>query len=223
MSELDLTMDKTVFIERVRWTTARWPFPSLAPPLLLAPLPWPTPLHSLHIQPPPTFRSLARSQFGVEPARESAGFLVAKMEDASDRLMVFFPEGDVSVKKCKDFMQRLKDEGVSHGILVVSGKFSTLARNSLMDDVKSFHIEHFRDEELLVDITEHELVPLHQPLSDDEKRALLERYKLHETQLPRIQPVDPVARFYGLQRGQVVKIIRPSETAGRYVSYRIVL
>ena len=41
-------------------------------------------------------------------------------------------------------------------------------------------------------------------MTAEEKKELLDRYKLKEFQLPKIQQGDPVARYFGLKRGQVL-------------------
>jgi DNA-directed RNA polymerase I, II, and III subunit RPABC1 len=115
----------------------------------------------------------------------------------------------------------MREENVANAILVLRVDITPFAKQAVQEMSDSFRIEHFKEAELLVDITEHTLVPDHQVLTPNEKQELLKRYRLKETQLPRIQLNDPVARYYGLRRGQVVKITRPSETAGRYVTYRI--
>jgi len=163
-------------------------------------------------------------RFGEFPTREGLTILVEKADDESNQLFVFFPEDEkVGVKPIKVYTDRMKEEGVSNAILVLRVDITPFAKQAVQEVSDSFRIEHFKEAELLVDITDHKLVPEHQLLSQNEKLELLKRYRLKETQLPRIQENDPVAKYYGMRRGNVVKIIRPSETAGRYVTYRICL
>lgn len=162
-------------------------------------------------------------KFGENPQRSSLTMMVEKADDDKDQLFVFFSDEEkVGVKPIKIYADKMNDEGVSNAILVLRIDITSMAKRAVEEmSSGSFRVEHFKEAELLVDITEHTLVPEHQLLSQNEKNELLKRYKLKETQLPRIQPTDPVARYYGMKRGHVVKIIRPSETAGRYVTYRI--
>ncbi|KAF8298193.1 putative 25 kd subunit of DNA-directed RNA polymerases I, II and III [Clavulina sp. PMI_390] len=139
-----------------------------------------------------------------------------------DRLYVYFAlEKNVSIKEMRKFLEILEREKIQNGIIVYSEKMTPSAKKIITSLGTDFSLEDFEEAMLLVNITQHVLVPQHDVLTPEEKKALLAKYRLRETQLPRIQVSDPVARYYGLRRGQVVKITRPSETSGRYASYRI--
>ncbi|EEY14973.1 DNA-directed RNA polymerases I like protein [Verticillium longisporum] len=129
-------------------------------------------------------------------------------------------QGSLGVQHLRRFVQHVLEGHFKAGIMVTSSPLTSAGRKQLLSLESFARIECFLEEDLLVNITHHELVPKHILLSTDEKAALLKRYRLKETQLPRIKREDPVARYLGLKRGNVVKIIRNSETAGRYASYR---
>ncbi|KAM3414180.1 hypothetical protein BST61_g10839 [Cercospora zeina] len=134
----------------------------------------------------------------------------------------FFNEPSVGIKQLKAFVETLSKYSYYTGIFV-SAVAPTSAANKIIPSVLPIVLEIFKEEDLLVNISRHELVPRHLLLSPEEKQGLLARYRLKDTQLPRIKWEDPMARYLALRRGQVVKIIRKSETAGRYASYRTVV
>lgn len=137
----------------------------------------------------------------------------------------FNSDENVGLKQLRDYMQHLVSGQFYSGIMICAKPMTGMALRLLrgasgIQEGPKGGVEVFVEQDLLVNITKHELVPKHVLLSREEKDQLLKRYRLKETQLPRIQVTDPVAKYYGLRRGQVVKIIRRSETAGRYASYR---
>uniref|UniRef100_A0A7S1ESI1 DNA-directed RNA polymerases I, II, and III subunit RPABC1 n=1 Tax=Timspurckia oligopyrenoides TaxID=708627 RepID=A0A7S1ESI1_9RHOD len=162
----------------------------------------------------------AQSKF----AAEALTILKSKRDNPSDQIYVFFPQDPkLGVKPIREYCERMQRDGIHHAIIVLLSGMTPSAKEAVHIVSSQHRLELFLQNELLVNITEHVLVPKHELLSPAEKRALLKMYKLKESQLPRIQMKDPVARYYGLTPGQVVRITRPSETAGRYVTYRLVV
>lgn len=84
-----------------------------------------------------------------------------------------------------------------------------------------YYTQIFEISKLIINIMEHEYVPEHTIISNEEKQKLLERFDIATfSQLPIILKSDPVAKFIGMRRGDVCRIIRPSETSGKYEMYR---
>uniref|UniRef100_A0A7S1B186 DNA-directed RNA polymerases I, II, and III subunit RPABC1 n=1 Tax=Noctiluca scintillans TaxID=2966 RepID=A0A7S1B186_NOCSC len=157
--------------------------------------------------------------------RERFIILVHKKNFPDQQLIVFFPEENkrVGVKPIRILAEKMDEKKIREAILVVRQPLTPLARTAITEAMSKMRIEVFHENELIVNITRHELVPKHLPLTAEEQKQLLSRYKMKPSQLPRIQLSDPVARYFGMKRDEVVKIIRPSETAGRYVTYRLVV
>jgi len=154
--------------------------------------------------------------------RSRLNFFANLAKDPAEMVFIYYSdEKSVGVKTMRKFLGILEDKNIKRGIIIFPGNMTPSARKVIVAMAAQYKLEEFAETDLLVNITHHTLVPQHEVLDPQQKRELLAKYRVKETQLPRIQLADPVARYYGLRRGQVVKITRPSETAGRYASYRI--
>lgn len=69
----------------------------------------------------------------------------------------------------------------------------------------------------------HEMVPDHQIMTPEEVENLLLQFDINEDQLPKIYHDDPAVKACGAKPGNVLRIIRKSQTAGEATSYRLVV
>lgn len=78
-------------------------------------------------------------------------------------------------------------------------------------------------------VMSHQLVPTHILLNDKEEHEVLTKYKATKDCLPKIRRADPCVQSLEakageeIRPGRVIKIIRKSDTAGIYVTYRVVV
>jgi DNA-directed RNA polymerases I, II, and III subunit RPABC1 len=135
----------------------------------------------------------------------------------------------IRVSNLKSFIGELLEYDVIGSndtlIFIVKDKINNLESFYNMFDnfLKSnnIFIQVFSIDNLLKNITKHELVPKMRIVSEDEKKQVKEKYNVESmTNMPIILKSDPVAKIYGVKSGDLCEIIRTSETSGRYISYR---
>jgi DNA-directed RNA polymerase subunit H len=74
-----------------------------------------------------------------------------------------------------------------------------------------------------INVLDHVMVPEHKIMSEEEVQSLFSRYHLTSDQLPKMFHDDPAVKAIKAKVGDVIRIVRYSQTAGIAESYRLVI
>ena len=121
----------------------------------------------------------------------------------------------------EDLIDPKKTEIVVITLESVGDTFHVVALNQWIK--KNIRIAFFDAHALTSNPLEHVLVPKHEIVPEDQHAELLKTYNMtSKSNLPIIRfHEDPIARILGLTPGSIVKITRPSPSAGIYTLYRV--
>ncbi|XP_062007535.1 DNA-directed RNA polymerases IV and V subunit 5B [Rosa rugosa] len=163
-----------------------------------------------------------RALHGQTPDVDRLRFSAPHNSDPSDRILVIYcGPGIVKVNVIRGLHSQIANKDTLTGlILILQSQITSQALKTL--DLYPFKVEMFQITDLLVNITKHVLKPKHQVLTERAKQNLLKKYNIEEKQLPRMSQKDAIAKYYGLERGQVVKVIYSRDITKAHVTYRCV-
>jgi len=129
-----------------------------------------------------------------------------------------------SKKDLTDIVQNIKAEFDNENIniiIILRDKYNITIEKELAKELYK-NVEIFLFKNLTFNNTRHQDIPKHIPLTEEEAKEVLTKYKITKSQMPKMLSTDPMARYYGVRSGGIFKIIRPSTSAGEYITYRYV-
>ncbi|XP_024989053.1 DNA-directed RNA polymerase V subunit 5C [Cynara cardunculus var. scolymus] len=170
-------------------------------------------------------RSLAdfRSVFGNQPDPDHLRICAPFSSNPSKKILVIFcGPGEINKAKATHILFNIPNKESLHRIIIVlQDKMNHFAR-TVFDEFQ-VKVEMFPITELFVNITTHVAAPKHEILTTEEKEQLLKKYELADNKIPYMLATDAIARYYGLEKKQVVKVTYNSNITGSFVTYRYVM
>jgi DNA-directed RNA polymerases I, II, and III subunit RPABC1 len=124
---------------------------------------------------------------------------------------------DLGVQTILYVYNLMQESNVSRAIVIVKNKITPHAQaairnlKNLQPSAKAI-IETFPEINMQFNVTEHEYVPRHIICSTEKRTQILETYAVTKDKIPQIKSSDPVVRWLDASRGQLIKIVRPSES-----------
>lgn len=133
--------------------------------------------------------------------------------------------------KVNDFKSIIKDFEKQYNLLFLILKENLTENNKktipeiLLDITKEYQIFNIKD--LQINITKHSLQPKFEIITNpDDIKEVYNQYNLIiddkiKQLFPYILKTDPISKYYGLKPGNLLKIIKNSESSGEYITYRL--
>jgi len=120
----------------------------------------------------------------------------------------------------KDFLNQ--DDSIKKFVVLRKTESTKKLFTDIYNNYKG--VDVFIDFELMINVVDHDCVPKHILLSDEDKKNLFENKDgiviYDKKTLKEIKTTDMIARYYGMKEGDICKIIKPSTSSGYVVDYK---
>ena len=152
-------------------------------------------------------------------------YIVTKEND--DHILATKPNGEpmatffsdipkFNVKAIQMYIKAMNDMDLTHSIIVYKEGVTSFTRKAIAKSI-DLKFELFAEKDLQYNITQHRLQPIFEKLESKEAKDFVKTYGI-KFGVMRVD--DPIARFYGYERGSVIRITR--ENQNKFITYRIV-
>jgi DNA-directed RNA polymerase I, II, and III subunit RPABC1 len=124
-------------------------------------------------------------------------------------------------QEIKTFLKQIDNIQDKKLIFIFKAKIHHNNDKNIRDLIRETKYEVFAIKNLLFNVTKHNIVPKHLILTPEQTSDVMNLYAVkNRSQFPKILSTDPIARYYDMKPGQLVKITRSSTATGENISYR---
>ncbi|KAK4414537.1 DNA-directed RNA polymerase V subunitC [Sesamum alatum] len=162
--------------------------------------------------------------FGDKPETERLRVIACRASDPSRKIVAIFCETFEIIRKryIVGIVSQIVNKGtLDRVILILQSKINFHAQKVL--DEYPVKVETFPISDLLVNTTKHLQATKHEILTPEEKEKLMKKHSIEDKQLPRMLESDAIAKYYGLEKAQVVKVTYSSDLTGLIVTFGCVM
>jgi len=184
-------------------------------------------LEDRHYEVPEELKNISYYDFKELFDKNQLDFLVEHKEDKNKQIYIYhhIDTKNFSKKDLVNLGKMIKDDyptKITNVILIVDDNpTSQITKELTTQEYKNFEI--FLLKELLINISKHMYQPKFEILNKEETENVFKENGFNASNCPILLSTDPIAKYYGMKSGQLIRIIRRSATTGESVYYRIVV